>query len=184
MCTFWTHAAVGLALGRLQTARAMPARYWVASALLAAIPDLDGVGFWLGIPYDSTLGHRGLMHSIPFAMAAAAIVVLAFFRDPLPVPKWRLWLQFTLAMASHGLLDMLTNGGHGIALLAPLWNERFFFPWTPIEVSPLYPRDFFSSWGWQVIKSEALWVNLPTLIIVITVELFRLTFKPRRGDRT
>lgn len=175
MCTFWTHAAVGLALGRIQTTRAMPARYWVVSALLAAIPDLDGIGFWFGIPYDSSLGHRGLMHSIPCAMAVAAMVTLVFSREPLPLPRWRLWLQFTLAMASHGLLDMLTNGGHGIALLAPFSPKRFFFPWTPIEVSPLYPRDFLSEWGWQVIKSEALWVNLPTLAIVMAVELARRT---------
>jgi inner membrane protein len=30
-------------------------------------------------------------------------------------------------MASHGVLDALTNGGHGIAFFSPFLNERYFF---------------------------------------------------------
>jgi len=28
----------------------------------------------------------------------------------------------------HGLLDMITNGGKGVAFLWPFTSERFFFP--------------------------------------------------------
>ena len=42
-------------------------------ALVAAAPDLDVVGFWLGIPYAHPLGHRGLSHSIAFALLVGAL---------------------------------------------------------------------------------------------------------------
>ncbi len=32
------------------------------------IPDLDAIGFWLGVPYKSFFGHRGFTHSIAFAV--------------------------------------------------------------------------------------------------------------------
>jgi inner membrane protein len=35
------------------------------------------------------------------------------------------------------LLDMLTNGGLGIAVFSPFSRERFFFPVQPIPVSPI-----------------------------------------------
>lgn len=175
MCTVWTHAFVGLALGRLQTTRPMPARYWLLSGLLAAAPDLDAVGFWFGVPYESLLGHRGLTHSIPFAAFIASLVVLLAFRDPQPISRWRVWLQLFLATASHGLFDMLTDGGLGIALWSPFITDRLFFPWTPIEVAPLYPSDFFSHWGWQVVCNEAVWVMLPVIGVAGAVELVRNT---------
>ena len=46
-------------------------------------------------------------------------------------------------MASHGVLDALTDGGPGVAFLAPFDDTRYFFPWRPIRVSPLW-RGFFS----------------------------------------
>ncbi len=151
----------------------MPARYWVLSGLLAAAPDLDAVGFWFGVPYASLLGHRGLTHSIPFAATIAGLVVLLAFRRPLPISRWRIWLQLFLATASHGLFDMLTDGGLGIALWSPFSNERLFFPWTPVEVSPLYPSAFFSEWGWKVVCNEAVWVMLPTVGLLAGVEVIR-----------
>ena len=35
---------------------------------LAVLPDLDVLGFHAGIPYEHTLGHRGLSHSLLFAL--------------------------------------------------------------------------------------------------------------------
>lgn len=41
------------------------------------------------------------------------------------------------ATASHALLDMLTDGGLGVALFVPVSNARLFFPVRPIAVSPI-----------------------------------------------
>ena len=77
------------------------------------------------------------------------------------------WLYLALAMASHGLFDAFTNGGLGVALLAPFSNERFFFPWQPIEVSPLGLSRIFSARGVEVLASELLWVGIPSLGVAL-----------------
>jgi len=65
------------------------------------------------------------------------------------------------------LLDMLTNGGRGIALFAPFSNARYFFPWRPIEVSPISVQRFFSQRGVQIMRSELQWVWLPAAVVCI-----------------
>jgi len=42
-----------------------------------------------------------------------------------------------VALASHGVLDTLTDGGLGAALLWPFSNERFFAPVRPLPVAPI-----------------------------------------------
>jgi inner membrane protein len=64
-------------------------------------------------------------------------------------------------------LDALTNGGNGIALLSPLSNNRYFFPWTPIEVSPLNIKAFLSQRGLIVLTSELLWIWLPCFLFIV-----------------
>ena len=67
--------------------------------------------------------------------------------------------------ASHGLLDTLTNGGLGIALLSPFSNHRFFAPWTPIPVSPIGVHGLASARGIALFTAELLLVWLPSLTI-------------------
>ena len=80
------------------------------------------------------------------------------------------WFVFVSA-SSHGLLDMLTNGGLGVALLWPVSNERFFFPIQPIEVSPLSVRRILSEAGAKVLRSEMLWVWAPALVVLCAAGL-------------
>jgi inner membrane protein len=56
---------------------------------------------------------------------------------------------------SHGLLDTLTDGGLGIALLWPVSNHRYFAPWTPIPVAPIGAR-MLTGRGLGVVMTEAL----------------------------
>ncbi len=56
------------------------------------------------------------------------------------------------------MLDATTNGGLGIAFFSPFDLDRYFLPWRPLQVSPIGLGAFFSDWGWEVIKSEAMWV--------------------------
>ena len=127
-------------------------------------PDLDVLAFTLGVPYEHALGHRGLWHSLPFAAAVAAFLAWAAFRHA--EPGWpRAWLYLFLCIGSHGLLDAATNGGLGVALLAPFDGTRFFLPFRPIEVSPLGVSAFFSARGLSILESELRWVWLPAVAL-------------------
>jgi inner membrane protein len=68
--------------------------------------------------------------------------------------------------ASHGALDALTNGGLGVAFFAPFDATRYFFPWRPVEVSPIGVAAFFSQRGLEVFVSELLWLWLPAAALV------------------
>lgn len=90
--------------------------------------------------------------------------------------KSRAWVVFVLvfvATLSHPLLDMLTSGGLGVALYWPYSNERVFFDYRPIAVSPIGIANFFSARGWRVIQSELLWVWLPSAILMFTLRGMR-----------
>jgi inner membrane protein len=168
-----THAVVGLALGRLFTARRMPRIwFWDALVILAILPDLDIISFRLGIPYEDILGHRGYTHSLFFALLVSLIAAIICYRH-CQVRLWDLWGLFFAATASHGILDAFTNGGWGIAFFAPFDNQRYFFPWQPIEVSQLGYHFFLSSHAWLTLWSEFVWVILPTCGILAFVELVR-----------
>lgn len=138
----------------------------LAGAACAVIPDLDVIGFKFGLTSQHMLGHRGLTHSIVFAAALGALLTYTLFRHSHPDP-WVVFCYLFVSTLSHPLLDMLTNGGRGVALFAPFSNARYFFPWRPIEVSPISVRRFFSARGAQIILSELRWVWLPAAGVVI-----------------
>lgn len=141
------------------------------------LPDADGIAFVLGIPYGSMLGHRGITHSIAFSVLIGLIAgMIASVKTREQFSRPVLVLYFTLVTLSHPLLDALTNGGRGVALLAPLSGARYFFPWRPIEVSPIGFR-FFSERGLDVIASEIVWLWLPALIFWLAIWLYRKTKK-------
>jgi inner membrane protein len=144
----------------------MPARFWIAAALAAVVPDVDVIAFGLDIPYASIYGHRGLSHSLLFAALLAAVVVVVMFRT-ITDPRHRLalWVVFFLATASHGILDAMTTGGAGVAFFAPFSAERYFFPWRPILVSPIGVASFVSSRGLAVLANELQWVWLPSAAV-------------------
>ena len=58
-------------------------------------------------------------------------------------------------VASHPLLDTLTNGGLGCALFWPFDRTRYFAPWHPIPVAPI-GLAFFSVYGMLIAVVEAL----------------------------
>jgi inner membrane protein len=160
MPTIMTHAivplAAALALGPARIIRPVA----IAGAILAMLPDADVVGFKLGIAYADTWGHRGATHSLMLAAIVAAIAT-ALIR-----PAQRAWTFAFLfaAMASHGLLDTLTNGGLGAALFWPFSDARIFAPFQPVQVSPI-GAGFFSARGLAVIISELRWIILPAMIL-------------------
>jgi inner membrane protein len=149
--------AIGLGLGRETISR----RLLMVGMACATLPDADVLAFRWGIPYESQWGHRGFTHSLVFSL----LVGLACAG----MSRWlnsrrTVTLAFvTFATFSHALLDAGTNGGLGVALWWPFSTERFFWPFTPIEVSPISLRRFFSGRGLEVITSEFIWVWLPAI---------------------
>jgi inner membrane protein len=129
----------------------VPPRALGLGAVATVLPDADVVAFALDIPYEDMLGHRGISHSIAFAFVVALLGSL--------LVKGAFAFLFLCAL-SHPLLDALTDGGLGVALFAPFSNERYFFPWTPIRVSPI-GAGFFSTRGMQTLVSEVVWVWVP-----------------------
>jgi len=173
MASAFTHAIAGVAIGTALGPRHVPTRFWIICATAAALPDLDGVGFWLGVPYESAFGHRGFTHSLFFAALLASVALLAFRGGTAGAGVPRLWLAFFLVTASHGVLDAMTTGGGGIAFFAPFVNERYFFPWRPILVSPMRIRRFFSARGMAILASELVWVWIPAAVVAGTALLVR-----------
>jgi inner membrane protein len=133
--------------------RARLVRAMVGFSILAMLPDADVIGFSFGISYGAPWGHRGAMHSLTFALIVTAAVVAVARRAG--APALRTFLCVAFVTLSHGLLDTLTNGGLGCALLWPFSNHRFFAPFTPIPVAPigLY---MFSGRGLYVVMCELL----------------------------
>jgi inner membrane protein len=60
-----------------------------------------------------------------------------------------------------------------VAFFAPFWDERYFFPWRVIRVSPISVTRFFSDKGIQVLKSEWVWVWIPSLAVILISRLIR-----------
>ncbi len=165
------HVALGLAVGRLRC-RGLPRLQTFGRmafyAALAMLPDADVIGFPLGVRYESTFGHRGAVHSLVFAaLVGLAIGAVQTLRRR---PALAVAVISAAVVASHGLLDALTDGGLGVALLWPFSTERIFFSWRPIAVSPIGPA-VFSPRGLRVALSE--------LLIFSPLWLFALW--PRRG---
>ncbi len=167
MPTVFTHPAVAIALYPWLRDRVGGRKALVAGGLLTALPDLDVIGFRLGIPYGHMLGHRGLSHSLAFALVVGGVAALPLARRWVANP-WALWLFFFLCLASHGVLDALTSGGKGVAFLAPFSNERFFFDSRPVLVSPIAVDRFLANGrGLDVLLSELRWIWLPALSLAV-----------------
>ncbi len=164
-----SHAVVATAAGVAFAPQEVPTRFWILAVACSVIPDVDAIGFAFGVPYGHFFGHRGFFHSPFWALWMSLLVVSVFFHEIKIFSTWWFFyvIFFFLVTASHGILDAFTSGGLGVALLSPFDPTRYFFPWTPIEVSPVGVKAFFSKWGFAVIKSEFLWVWLPSFFIAL-----------------
>jgi inner membrane protein len=161
------HVLVGTAAARF--ARTGQRTIWtpfsaaVVWSTLSLLPDADVIGFSLGVRYEDPWGHRGATHSFAFAvMVSGAVWVVARVAR---LPALRTALLALAVVASHPLLDTLTDGGLGCALLWPFSNERFFAPWTPLPVAPI-GRDFFSRRGLEVAAVEVA-MMFPLLLYTV-----------------
>jgi inner membrane protein len=178
MASAVTHAVVGASIGLVHAALAARAdriaveaggaaalapppppawRLVAGSAVVACLPDADVLAHHF-VDYAHPFGHRGAFHSpLFYLLSAGAVSLLA------PRRRALVFSSLFFAMLSHSLLDMLTDGGLGVAMLYPLSSERFFFPWRPIPVSPLSVGAFIGERGLRVLSVELPFFALPAL---------------------
>jgi len=162
--TILTHAALPLIAAWAAGPQRIPRKLAVAGAILAVVPDLDVAGRAFAISSDSLLGHRGISHSIGFA---ALMTMLAALAVKMP---WRRSVPFLFLCAlSHGVTDMLTDGGKGIALLWPMSDERMFASFRPVEVSPILLRGIENGKLPLVLLSELIWLIAPAILLALLV---------------
>ncbi len=192
MCTVFAHALLGLtaavavepwllggAAGREPASanggsllRLRRRARWLAAAC-AALPDLDTGLHFYGVSYDSVWGHRGVMHSFLFAAIVGVVVSALAFQSLGP---WRVGrgvgrrvamaALIACVTASHGVLDMFTDGGNGIALFAPFSEERYFAPWNPFPVPMMGLANLFTAYMVEVLTAETLWIGVPCVVLL------------------
>jgi inner membrane protein len=111
----------------------------IYAGMVAAAPDIDTLFFGI-IPYAHFFGHRGFFHS-PFFAILFAVTVSCLLWAVSEKYEFRASLGlaavFALAMASHGILDAMTNAGLGVMLFYPFSEGRIFFPWRPFHAPPI-----------------------------------------------
>ncbi len=181
MPTIFTHAVSAVALASHYKRSERPTRFWILAIVCSILPDVDVIGLKFGlIKYGDLFGHRGFSHSLLFAFIVSLLVVLSSFRS---IPRFsKQWfymiLFFFLVTASHGFLDAFTSGGLGIAFFSPFDTTRYFFPWTPVRVSPIGIRSFFSLWGLYVLMSEFLWIWIPSILCILAALMIKEKSRP------
>jgi inner membrane protein len=172
MATDYTHAIVGLGLARLYVREPMPWAYWGLATLLPIVPDLDVFSIYA---YGNLLGHRGITHSLLFALLLSVIVTAATFRW-FRVRWWTLAILFFAIIASHDLLDAMTRGGENIPFFWPFGGR--YGNWGPLPVSDI-SLDLPDPRHSRAIRAELLWVWLPMAVVVGLTMLYR---RWRRSD--
>ena len=176
MPTIISHAAVPLALGIGLGEKRIPRALLAAGVVASMLPDADVILFRFGASYDTPWAHRGFSHSLTFAILLGALAALILKRCSPPLLAFAF---VAVSAASHGLLDMMTNGGHGVAVLWPFTNDRYFFDWRPIRVAPL-ALSRFPPRAAAIVRTEFLWIWVPAIIVALGLRFWRR----RRGVST
>jgi len=96
-----------------------------ACLVLANLPDLDFIpGILIN---EASAFHRGISHSIGFAVMAGLVAALFAGRKTIRSFAARAGL-FISACASHGLLDLFNRSPKGVTLLWPFSRETLYSP--------------------------------------------------------
>ena len=140
-------------------------------------PNLDGLTHhFFGVGVNSIYGHRGLSHSFVIAVAVGPFV--ACFHRMMRVEYVRAFVVIGAAVASHGLLDMMTDGGTAVAYWWPMSSARYFADWRPIHNVAIHRHNYL---GVGIIRllSEIRQVVVPMMLAAILVRFARQDFAER-----
>lgn len=113
-----TQIVLGIAVAEVVAGKTLRNRGFLYGAILGTVPDLDVlVGQFLN-PLDGILIHRGMSHSIPFALFASLLfgwLITKVERHRISF-KTAYWMSFW-CLFTHALLDMCTT-----------WGTQIFWP--------------------------------------------------------
>ena len=121
-----TQVALGAAVGEAVLGKEEGNKAALWGAIAGTIPDLDILIYPFVTEVQELAIHRGLSHSILFAVTAAIPAGMGLSRlhkQNTPWPKWA--LMIALVFLTHALLDAFTN--YGTQLLYPFSNYPFSF---------------------------------------------------------
>src|SRR5262247_1366215 len=151
MASAFSHAIVALTIAKACQSHLMNWRALLLGVVCSIIPDVDVIGFRYGIQYGDVWGHRGLTHSLLFAVLLSAVLTVAWCHLRSAVTRAGMFFYLFLCTASHGLLDAITDGGLGVAFFSPFDTSRYFLSFRPIAVSPIGIGGFFSEDGLHIL---------------------------------
>jgi inner membrane protein len=166
-----THALLVAAVAVAVVRRPIPWWLVLVAAVAAAAPDIDGLfKRLLSVPPNSIYAHRGATHSVFAALAAGLLA--AGFHNRLRVSAFTAGVVVAAAMASHGLLDMMTDGGEGVAYLWPVSSVRLFADWRPIHSTPVHMANLLGDVLVRL-QLELKQMIVPTLALALAVRVAR-----------
>ncbi|MEP6700745.1 MAG: metal-dependent hydrolase [Bacteroidota bacterium] len=122
-----THIVLGACIGEATAGKILGRKAMLAGALAQSIPDIDFISyFWLN-QTDNLLAHRGITHSIIFAIAIIA-VLSASSRRIFHKRKFT-WIHglllFGINVFCHLFIDSFN--AYGVGWFEPFTHQRFSF---------------------------------------------------------
>jgi inner membrane protein len=176
-----THALVPLAATLAFAKPPIPWKLVIVAAFAAAAPDVDWLSrHLLHSPPGSIYAHRGATHSLFIALAAGFLAALA--HRQLGVRALTAGVVVAAAMASHGLLDMMTDSVQPVAYLWPLSSDRLFADWRPFHASEVHMAHLFAQ-TWARFRSELWQLIIPMFALAAMVRGFTLLIGRFDGSR-
>ena len=158
------HLAVGALIARGCTADTDPRdrrlRRVAAAACMATVPDADLALRAFGVPAgDQSWAHRGASHALVMGPAVSMVAWLlgVGVRDA---------ICYGLAVASHGLVDTLSESERGVALLWPVQVRRFTGRYRPVLA---HPKDvpWFDWRPWVPVLGREALVFSPAIVLAL-----------------
>lgn len=174
-----THALVPLAAALALAKTPIPWRLVLVAAFASAAPDLDWLfTHLLHAAQGSIYAHRGATHSLFVALTAGLLAALA--HRPLGVRPLTAGVVVAAAMASHGLLDMMTDSVQPVAYLWPLSSVRLFADWRPFHSSEVHKAHLFAQTLTRF-RSELWQLIIPMFALAAIIRGFRWLIERSRG---
>jgi inner membrane protein len=162
-----SQAALGAIAARAAGPRALVGPVLLVGAVAGAMPDIDIVFSAPNDFFRMVRVHRGITHSLFFALTAGPFLgwLIARWRTRKEggPPNTRGWvLAVTAAVLSHPLLDVLTP--YGTQLLQPFSDARFAIHAMPI-IDPLYTGVLLIGWVWAARSIRTQSIAMGALLI-------------------
>ena len=166
-----TQIVLGAAVGEAVAGRQSGKKAIAYGALAGLLPDLDVLLAPMHHPTHQLLVHRGVTHSLFFAVALSPLLAMGVKKlhrtDPSSGTRWG--VLFFLALLTHSLLDVMTIYGTG-----------FFEPFSPIRlgigaisiVDPLYTLPMLLTLIISLVRYQKRWAHRMVLAGLVASHLY------------